>query len=89
MIFSFQHPVFFLDIQASDRGNPPRKTVTTVLIRVLDVNDNQPVMERSFYEVSVNENASIGTALLQLTAWDYDAGTLPCARQGSGTYGPQ
>lgn len=61
-------------MQASDRGNPPKRATTTVFIEILDVNDNSPVMEKSFYEISVHENATVGAALMQLAAWDYDIG---------------
>ena len=65
-----------LTVRAQDGGNPARSDVSTVIITVLDVNDNSPVFQRSSYSISVREDASVPLELLTLLATDADeAGT--------------
>ncbi|KAL3074151.1 hypothetical protein niasHS_014981 [Heterodera schachtii] len=45
-----------------------------VLIKIININDNAPAFERSFYEVEVGENAPNGTKILKLFAEDADRG---------------
>ncbi len=61
MIVEFaHHNLVFLDsynlvVQATDGGSPPRVGTATVLIDVIDVNDNKPRFDRSFYMEAVLE----------------------------------
>lgn len=43
-------------------------------ITVLDVNDNSPFFDKAEYEVSVSENAAVGSTLIEFTVVDYDGG---------------
>ncbi len=45
-----------LVITASDDGDPPLKTNTTVFLEVQDVNDNSPVFEQTEYSIIVSES---------------------------------
>jgi protocadherin delta 1 len=64
-----------LTVLASDRGHATRKTSTlTVDVTVGDVNDNAPRFERQSYEISVLEDAPIGTTLVRMKAADPDSG---------------
>lgn len=40
----------------------------------LQINDNEPIFDQSFYNVSVAEDTPVGTCLLQLSATDTDCG---------------
>ncbi len=59
---------------AEDGGTPPRSGSLTILIPILDSNDNSPIFDNSTYEVSVREGLGTGTSLLQVRATDRDIG---------------
>lgn len=59
---------------ASDRGQPALNTTIPVAIRILDINDNNPVFEESMYRVMVNESRSVGDVVTTVTATDPDEG---------------
>ncbi|XP_066534297.1 protocadherin-15a isoform X2 [Hoplias malabaricus] len=61
-----------LVVEASDGAVDPRRNTLTLLVRVLDINDNSPVFSQSFYTVNVTENTPAGTIILHLTAVDAD-----------------
>jgi hypothetical protein len=67
-----------LVVMARDRGpeagQPQLTANVTVTVTVLDANDNAPVLNASSYSVSVYENATVGTALLAVSASDADSG---------------
>ncbi|NXR56269.1 PCD23 protein, partial [Hippolais icterina] len=64
----------FLVLLASDRGTPSLNSTATVLITVLDVNDNPPVFSSSEYHVHVKESIPIGSHITEVSAKDCDAG---------------
>uniref|UniRef100_A0A4W4E579 Protocadherin-15 n=1 Tax=Electrophorus electricus TaxID=8005 RepID=A0A4W4E579_ELEEL len=61
-----------LVVEASDSAVDPRRTTLTLLVRVLDINDNSPVFALRVYVVNVAENTPAGTIILRLTAVDAD-----------------
>lgn len=63
-----QRSNYSLRVTAKDRGEPPRSSVTTVTVTVLDENDNSPVFDPRQYSATVAENASIGASVLQVSA---------------------
>ncbi|NWV29369.1 PCD23 protein, partial [Origma solitaria] len=65
----------FLVLLASDRGTPSLNSTATVLITVLDVNDNPPVFSSPEYHVHVKESIPIGSHVTEVSAKDCDAGT--------------
>ncbi|NXH82953.1 PCD23 protein, partial [Edolisoma coerulescens] len=65
----------FLVLLASDRGTPSSNSTATVLITVLDVNDNPPVFSSPEYHVHVKESIPIGSHITEVSAKDCDAGT--------------
>ncbi|NWR98875.1 PCD23 protein, partial [Motacilla alba] len=65
----------FLVLLASDRGTPSLNSTATVLITVLDVNDNPPVFSSPEYHVHVKESIPIGSHITEISAKDRDAGT--------------
>ena len=65
--------VYTLTLKATDQGLPRRLTATsTVVVSVLDINDNPPVFEYREYSASVSEDTLIGTEVLQVYAASRD-----------------
>lgn len=64
------------DIQviAKDQGIPQQSSTATVLLRVEDVNDNNPEFYPKRYFVSLGEDTAIGTSVLKVQATDRDEG---------------
>uniref|UniRef100_A0A0M3ILU5 Cadherin domain protein n=1 Tax=Ascaris lumbricoides TaxID=6252 RepID=A0A0M3ILU5_ASCLU len=62
-----------VSIVATDSGTPPLSARCAVEIEVLDINDNAPRFSQADYKVSVGENASIGTKIIQMVANDLDS----------------
>ncbi|XP_059102204.1 protocadherin beta-14-like [Peromyscus eremicus] len=63
-----------LTLTALDGGSPPRSGTTSILIKVLDINDNAPEFAQSFYEVQVPEDTPIGSSIIAISAKDLDIG---------------
>ncbi|XP_040903722.1 protocadherin alpha-3-like [Toxotes jaculatrix] len=64
-----------LVLTAIDGGNPPKSGTVEIFIDVLDVNDNMPVFTKDTYSAVLEENAPIGTTVIQVNATDLDDGT--------------
>lgn len=62
-----------LTVEATDKGKPPLVGSATVLVTVVDKNDNPPRFTRLFNE-AVMENSLIGTFIVQVTSSDGDEG---------------
>ncbi|XP_040903617.1 protocadherin Fat 4-like [Toxotes jaculatrix] len=63
-----------LVLTALDGGSPSKSGSLNLTITVLDANDNRPVFSKDTYSVSLDENAPIGTLVIQLNATDLDEG---------------
>lgn len=55
-----------LTVVARDGGHPPLSSSATVLVTIHDVNDNEPIFDQSFYNVSVPENETRGRCILKV-----------------------
>ncbi|XP_073342592.1 protocadherin alpha-3-like [Pagrus major] len=64
-----------LVLTAIDGGNPPKTGTVEIFIDVLDVNDNMPVFSKDTYSAVLQENAPVGTTVIQVNATDLDDGT--------------
>ena len=64
-----------LTVRAQDGGSPPKSNSTTVLIRVLDVNDNYPRFLTSVFQEAVLEDEDEGYVVMRVQAFDADAGS--------------
>ncbi|XP_031647179.1 protocadherin alpha-3-like [Oncorhynchus kisutch] len=62
-------------LTAIDGGKPPRSGDMRITVDVSDVNDNPPVFTVDSYSVLLNENANIGTTVIQVNATDLDEGS--------------
>jgi len=63
-----------LIVEAVDGGNPPLSGSVSVVVRVVDANDNSPVFERQEYDVTVPENVPQMTTIARVRATDADEG---------------
>ncbi len=63
-----------LELSALDGGRPPKSGSIEIFIDVLDINDNIPVFTKDAYTVTLNENAPVGTTVVQVNATDLDEG---------------
>ena len=53
---------------------------TAICITVLDVNDNYPVFTDQSYNISINEDISVGRTVLTVTVRDDDVVSILCIR---------
>ncbi|XP_045039922.2 protocadherin alpha-10 isoform X7 [Desmodus rotundus] len=67
-----ENPQIPLLLTATDGGKPERTGSVSLLILVLDANDNAPIFDRSIYEVKMYENAPNQTLVIWLNASDAD-----------------
>ena len=65
---------YLLGVEARD-DSTNKSVVVRVNITITDVNDNQPVFNPKEYMEEVDEDVSIGTTLLRVTATDEDSGS--------------
>ncbi|XP_045886273.1 protocadherin alpha-3-like isoform X2 [Micropterus dolomieu] len=63
-----------LVLTALDGGKPIKSGNMNILVNVLDVNDNAPVFSKDVYSVMLDENAPLGTTVVQVNATDLDEG---------------
>uniref|UniRef100_A0A3Q4GJ60 Cadherin domain-containing protein n=1 Tax=Neolamprologus brichardi TaxID=32507 RepID=A0A3Q4GJ60_NEOBR len=66
--------VIKLTLTAIDGGTPAKSGSMTIIINVLDINDNPPVFSQRLYKARVYENVKIGTSIITLNATDLDEG---------------
>ncbi|KAF6082379.1 hypothetical protein HJG60_014643 [Phyllostomus discolor] len=59
---------------ATDGGKPELTGTVQLLIKVLDVNDNEPTFDQSVYKVQLLENIANGTLVIKLNSSDADEG---------------
>ncbi|XP_029464800.1 cadherin-23 isoform X2 [Rhinatrema bivittatum] len=63
-----------ITVMAIDRGIPPLSSSVTVGVRVLDINDNDPVLLNLPLNITISENTPVSTSLLRILASDADSG---------------
>ncbi|XP_059918617.1 protocadherin alpha-3-like isoform X19 [Gadus macrocephalus] len=63
-----------IDIQASDKGAVAFTTDKSVIINIIDVNDNAPEIEVMSYSKSLPEDSKSGTTVAVITVKDSDSG---------------
>uniref|UniRef100_A0A3Q3L1Z5 Cadherin domain-containing protein n=1 Tax=Mastacembelus armatus TaxID=205130 RepID=A0A3Q3L1Z5_9TELE len=70
-----QQAVHNLILTAVDGGRPARSGTASVIVHVLDTNDNAPKFDKGIYNVKIMENSPIGSLVLHLNATDLDEGS--------------
>ncbi|XP_030224437.1 protocadherin alpha-3 isoform X22 [Gadus morhua] len=63
-----------IDVQASDKGPVPLSADKSVIISIIDVNDNAPEIEVTSFSSTVPEDARIGTTVALISVSDLDSG---------------
>lgn len=63
-----------MTITATDNGIPPLSATASLVINVIDANDNDPVFSKSTYEFQVEENQKSGAFVGKIFAKDADLG---------------
>ncbi|XP_068508345.1 protocadherin alpha-8 isoform X28 [Syngnathus scovelli] len=63
-----------IEIQASDKGSLPLTTEKSVLIKIIDVNDNAPEIEVTSFSSSIPEDSRPGTTVALISVNDLDSG---------------
>ncbi|XP_077388954.1 protocadherin alpha-8-like [Festucalex cinctus] len=66
--------IYKLDIQASDKGQPPLTGRCRVIVKIKDVNDNPPEIEVTSLSSKVSEDSKIGTVISLISVTDKDSG---------------
>ena len=66
--------LYSFDVVATDNGTPERQATTSILVHVLDVNDNAPEFDDIPDTVSVEQSVKPGYVLLTVVATDPDEG---------------
>lgn len=65
---------YTLTVKVTDKGENPRSTTGTVVVKISDENDNHPVFQPDQYEESIKEDTASGTTVVIVTATDADIG---------------
>ena len=65
---------YVLNISATDGGAIRRLGFASVAITLVDINDNAPVFEKLSYTVSILENVTVGSFIVDVNATDVDDG---------------
>ncbi|MGH0114603.1 UNVERIFIED_CONTAM: hypothetical protein FKN15_031088 [Acipenser sinensis] len=63
-----------ITVQAKDLGMPARSSTVLVSVRVLDINDNDPILLNLPMNMSVSEGAPVSTSVSRVLAFDGDSG---------------
>uniref|UniRef100_A0A8C2EP25 Cadherin domain-containing protein n=1 Tax=Cyprinus carpio TaxID=7962 RepID=A0A8C2EP25_CYPCA len=69
-----ENDIFSLSIMASDKGRPPSNTDCRVIIKIIDVNDNEPEIEVTSLSNTVSEDSKPGTVISLISITDRDSG---------------
>ncbi|XP_046907540.1 protocadherin alpha-8-like [Hypomesus transpacificus] len=63
-----------IDIQASDKGTAPLTTDKSVIVKVVDLNDNAPEIELTSFSSAVAEDSRPGSTVALISVSDLDSG---------------
>ncbi|XP_071377149.1 protocadherin alpha-3-like [Centroberyx affinis] len=63
-----------IDIQASDKGAAPLTTDKSVVVQIVDLNDNIPQIEVTSFSTALPEDSRIGTTVALISVTDLDSG---------------
>ncbi|XP_058263974.1 protocadherin alpha-8-like isoform X8 [Hemibagrus wyckioides] len=66
--------IYEIDITASDKGTVPLTTDKSVIIKIVDVNDNAPEIELTSLSSYVSEDSRPGTTVALISVTDLDSG---------------
>uniref|UniRef100_UPI0037E898FA protocadherin alpha-8-like n=1 Tax=Semicossyphus pulcher TaxID=241346 RepID=UPI0037E898FA len=69
-----QKDKYEIEIEASDKGLAPLTTEKSVIIKIVDVNDNAPEIEVTSFSSSIPEDSRPGTTVALISVIDLDSG---------------
>ncbi|XP_041845608.1 protocadherin alpha-3-like isoform X18 [Melanotaenia boesemani] len=69
-----QNDKYEIEIQASDKGFAPLTVEKSVIITIVDVNDNVPEIEVTSFSSSIPEDSRVGTTVALMSVNDLDSG---------------
>ncbi|XP_064340443.1 protocadherin alpha-13 isoform X6 [Camelus dromedarius] len=67
--------LYEIPVEAVDKGNVPMAGHCTILVEVLDINDNAPEVTITSLALPVREDAQVGTVIALISVSDPDSGT--------------
>ncbi|XP_072524431.1 protocadherin alpha-C2-like isoform X5 [Salminus brasiliensis] len=70
-----EQAVHNLILTAVDGGVPARSGTASIIVRVLDTNDNAPQFDKDSYTIYLTENSPMGSLVVKLNATDADEGS--------------
>uniref|UniRef100_A0A8C1D163 Cadherin EGF LAG seven-pass G-type receptor 2 n=1 Tax=Cyprinus carpio carpio TaxID=630221 RepID=A0A8C1D163_CYPCA len=71
-------------VEARDHGAPAMSSSASISMTILDVNDNNPEFTQKAYYMRLNEDASIGTSVVTVSAVDQDINSVVTYQISSG-----
>ncbi|XP_069396685.1 protocadherin alpha-11 isoform X5 [Delphinus delphis] len=69
-----ENKVYEIDVQATDKGNPPMAGHCTVWVEILDANDNAPEVTVTSLSLPVREDTQPSTVIALISVSDRDSG---------------
>ncbi len=69
-----ERAMYNLTVRAMDHGRPRLASTTSLLVMVLDVNDNPPEFASKLYFASVSESTDVGADVVRVLATSRDSG---------------
>ena len=71
-------------VEARDHGYPQMSSSASVSMTILDVNDNNPQFTQKSYHIRLNEDATVGTSVMTVSAVDRDINSVVTYQISSG-----
>ncbi|XP_060035595.1 protocadherin alpha-13 isoform X4 [Erinaceus europaeus] len=69
-----ERKAYELSVEAVDKGNIPMAGHCTILVEILDINDNEPKIAITSLSLPVREDAPLGTVIALISVSDRDSG---------------
>ncbi|XP_056296017.1 protocadherin beta-15-like [Pseudoliparis swirei] len=69
-----ENDIYEIEIEASDKGLAPLTTEKSVIIKIVDINDNAPEIEVTSFSNSIPEDSRPGTTVALISVNDLDSG---------------
>ncbi|XP_039692274.1 LOW QUALITY PROTEIN: protocadherin alpha-13-like [Pteropus medius] len=69
-----ENKLYEISVEATDKGNIPMAGHCTILVEILDINDNAPKITITSLSLPVREDAQVGTVIALVSVSDSDSG---------------
>ncbi|KAL3883431.1 hypothetical protein ACJMK2_029694, partial [Sinanodonta woodiana] len=64
--------LYVIILKATEQSNTARTAMSTLYVRVIDLNDNPPICSPNHYNCNVTEHSAVGQVICSVTATDKD-----------------